>query len=72
MGAVFGLLLFYFNMEHIMAEAKKKSAPKLANYKNSTRANIFTEGGRCPPQGIVALLPAQAEAYQGLELCKQK
>jgi hypothetical protein len=64
-------------MENIMAEAKKTvtkkvAAPKLANYKNSTRHNIFTEAGRCAPHGIVALFPEQAKSYEGLELCKTK
>jgi len=48
-------------------KTRKPVAPKLANYKNITKRNIFTELGRCPPNGIVALLPAQAEQYSGLE-----
>jgi len=55
-----------------MAEAKKKAVKKvskLANYKNITGRNIFTESGRCPSGGIVALFPEQAKSYEGLEKC---
>ena len=55
-----------------MAEAKKTAAKKLANYKNTTTVNLFTEAGRCAPNGVVALFPEQAKSYKGLELCKAK
>ena len=48
------------------------AAPKLQNYKNTTNANLYTEGGRCHPGGVVALTAAQAKAYEGLVLCKTK
>ncbi len=53
-----------------MSESKKQS--KLANYKNTTSRNLFTEGGRCHPDAVVALTAEQAKAYKGLELCKTK
>jgi len=51
---------------------KKVSVPKLANYKNTTNRNIFTESGRCAPNGVVALFPEQAKSYKGLEKCATK
>lgn len=55
-----------------MTEARKKPAPKLAQYKNTTLENIFTEAGRCAPEGVVTLSTSQAKSYKGLELCKTK
>ena len=55
-----------------MAETKKPAAKKLANYKNTTNANLYTESGRCAPNSVVALFPEQAKTYEGLELCGKK
>ena len=52
-----------------MAVTKKEPVKTLANYKNTGKVNLFTEAGRCPPNGIVALYAEQAITYKGLEKC---
>jgi hypothetical protein len=48
------------------------TAPKLDDYENQTKANIYTELGRCGPGEVVSLTAAQAKAHKGLVLCKAK
>lgn len=49
---------------------KEPEQPKYNTYKNTTDINLFTEDGRCAPNGTVNLTTEEAEAYKGLEICR--
>ena len=49
----------------------KKSDVKTSKYKNTSSANLFTEAGRCVPDGVIELSKKDAAKYKELELCDQ-
>ncbi len=48
----------------------KTVEPTYLSYKNTSGINVFTEGGRCRPDGTVELTDSEALQYKDLECVK--
>jgi len=49
---------------------KPVKEPEYQTYKNTSTVNVFTEGGRCRPNGTVELTDSEALQYKDLECVK--
>ncbi len=52
------------------AELNKVDDSAPAQYKNTTKQNIFTTAGRCKPEGVVTIPSEEADKMTGLDLVK--
>jgi len=50
-------------------EPEPQKEPEYLMFKNTSKINVFTEGGRCAPNKSVSLSKEEAEKYAGLEQC---
>lgn len=56
-------------VEDANEEPTKEKGPRLFDFKNVTKRNIFTAKGRCCPGGKVKLVSSDGNAIDGLEKC---